>query len=369
MTGTDRPLRVAFLLYGVTGYQDAAMRALAARGDELLLVYPGAMSDTAFDSRSFGDYARQLVWQEQPTVDELTALVEEFRPDAIMQASWQGKVYRRVMASQRGKALRILFHSNTWRNTPRQWAGRAIHRWYIDPLYDCAFVPGDRSEWFARRLGFGAADIMRGANTADVAVFERGPRDEAELAGRRAFVFSGRLVDHKGVDVLAAAYRRYRELVADPWTLEIVGTGPLASLFDGVEGAHLHGFLQPAQFAEQLHRSSCLVLPSQLDYYGVVVHEACVAGLPLLCSDQVGAVPHLLQDGFNGWTVAMGDVTALTDAMVRMSSLPAARLAAMSEGSRALGRRLSPEIWATNFHEEVLRRLPAAAPGRVDARA
>jgi glycosyltransferase involved in cell wall biosynthesis len=355
-------VRVAFLLFGVTGYQDACLRALAGLGDELLLVHPGSMADAPFDAARFGDYAQTMVWDTPPSAQTLLPLVDSFAPDAIMMASWIGKDYRAVMAAQRGRALRILFSSNVWRNTARQWLGRATHRWYIDPLYDCVFVPGDRSEWFARRLGFDAAQVIRGANSADVDVFERGARDAAELAGRRRFLFSGRLVEHKGITVLAEASRRYRESVSDPWELGIVGTGPLAGELSGIPGVQLHSFMQPPDLAKQMHSSSCLILPSYLDYYGVVVHEAATAGLPLLCSDSVGAVPGLLQDGFNGWTVATGDAASLADGMARMSALPESRLAAMSDGSRALARRLSPGIWASNFHEEVARRLPGVRP-------
>ena len=114
--------------------------------------------------------------------------------------------------------------------------------------------------------------------------------------------------------------------------------------------------MQPAELAQLMRESSCLILPSHLEWYGVVVHEAAVAGLPLICSDGVGAVPHLLQDGYNGWTVEAGNRDELTGAMVRMSLLDERRLGAMSDGSRALGSRLSPAVWALHLHEELARR-------------
>jgi glycosyltransferase involved in cell wall biosynthesis len=89
----------------------------------------------------------------------------------------------------------------------------------------------------------------------------------------------------------------------------------------------------------------------------VVVHEAAVAGLPLICSDGVDAAPHILQDAFNGSTVPAGNVDALTRARTWMSGLDAQRLAQMSDGSRALGGRLSPTIWARNLHEQLEFRL------------
>lgn len=355
------------LCFGMTGYQDACYRALSDLGDELLLVYPGSMDGLPFERGGFADYAQRHVWEsdagiwkgDPPPPDVMVPLVRDFRPDVVFMMSWNGKGYRKVMEDQKGKALRVLYTENTWHASPKQWLGRLTHRLYVDPLFDCAFVPGDRSEWFARRLGFTPDRVIRGALSADVDLFERGPRTGEELAGRRQFLFSGRFVGHKNPDVLAAAYRRYREASSDPWELALAGEGPMLSEFDGIDGVRRLGFLQPTELVDEMHRSSCLILPSQIDFYGVVVHEAATSGLPLLLSEGVGAAPYLLQDGFNGWTVAPGDVTSLADAMGRMAELGPERLGMMSDGSRSLARRLSPSIYATNFHEETARRIKA----------
>jgi glycosyltransferase involved in cell wall biosynthesis len=264
----------------------------------------------------------------------------------------------------RGRALRIMFSSNFWLGTPRQYVGLAVHSLYVNPLFECVWVPGERSELFARRIGFDGRDIIRGANCADVALYDHGPRAREEIVARRRFLFVGRLIEHKNPALLAEAYAAYRARVADPWDLSIAGTGPLASAFEGIPGVTLHGFMQPKQLADLMQEASCLVHPAQAEWYGVVLHEAAVAGLPLISSDGVGAVPHLLQDGFNGWVIEADHRDELVQAMVRMSELPAERLHAMSQGSRALGSRLTPEIWALNLHEEIQRRLPRVGADR-----
>ncbi|HJQ43682.1 MAG TPA: glycosyltransferase family 4 protein [Jatrophihabitantaceae bacterium] len=351
-------MRIVALMNWITAYQDTCFRTLSELGNDVLLVHPESYDHAPFDTSRFTEKVQRHPWTTMPGPETLVPLVEEFRPDAVIMWSWSGKGYRAVMRSQRGKALRVMFTSNWWHGTLRQYVGLAVHRFYVDPLFECAWVPGERSELFARRIGFGGADIIRGANSADTHLFDRGPRAEAELAGRRKFLFTGRLIWHKAPAELARAYRAYRESVDDPWDLEIVGSGPLASEFDGIDGVHLRGFVQPDKLSDLMHEASCLILPSHIEWYGVVVHEAAVAGLPVICSDGVGAVPHLLQDGFNGWAFPAGDVDRLAATMRRMSAAEPGRLKAMSDGSRALGSRLTPEIWARNLHEEIESRLP-----------
>ncbi len=357
-------MRVAVLMTGLTAYQAACFQRFSEHGNQLLLVHPPSLAFSDFRYRESDDAVRRVQWTDNetmPSAEELFTLLEEFDPDVVIMWSWDGDGYRAVMKRWRGRALRVIFTSNFWRATARQVVGLGIARWYVRPLFDAAWVPSERAEMFARRMGFPGSAIIRGANSADTELFASGPRDGAEIIGRRRFLFTGRLIWHKAPTELAEAYERYRSRVAEPWDLEVVGDGPLKDAFVGKPGVNWRGFLQPAELAELMRESSALVLPSHAEWYGVVLHEAAVAGLPIIATDGVGAVPHLLQDGFNGWTVPVGDLDELTEALVRMSSVDVDRMTAMSEGSRALGSRLSPAIWARNLHEELERRLPSFA--------
>jgi glycosyltransferase involved in cell wall biosynthesis len=367
-------VRIAFLINGMTGYLNAEFKQLHALGNDLLVVTPvgdgldEAMADTEFrlDTR---DFAQVHGWQQPPDPAALVALVRDFRPDAVIMTSWNfAKAYRSVMKSVPPTVVRALIMDNLWRAAPKQWLGRAVHRIYVDTVADAAMVPSERTERYARRLGFAPADIIRGSLTCDTALFHSGPRTGAEIASHRSFLYVGRLVWHKGADVLAASYRRYRELVNDPWDLHVVGKGPLQDELAGIPGVTMHGFVQPPAVAQMMRAAaSCYLLTSHIEPYGVVIHEAAASGLPILCSDFAGAAAGLMQDGRNGWVVESGNVELWAQAMARMSALDAARLQSMSDISRALASRFSPEGWALNLHEELARRK-AAGGGRLSKR-
>lgn len=355
-------MRIAVLMTGLTAYQDACFAELAEHGDQLLLVHPATMAYAPFDRSDLTDRVRRHVWEDtMPAAAELIGIVEDFAPDVVIMWSWDGRGYRAVMKRFAGRALRVMFCSNFWRGTAKQYAGLVVHGLYVNPLFDCVWVPSERAELFAKRIGFAGRDVIRGANSADTPLFDRGPRIAAELAGRRRFLFTGRLIWHKAPTLLAEAYREYRSCVDEPWDLVVAGDGPRRTDFEGIAGVDHRGFVQPADLVELMHASSAFILPSHAEWYGVVVHEAATAGLPLICSDGLGATAHFLQDGFNGWTFAADDRAELTDALVRMSAVDPARLQRMSDGSRALASRLSPSIWAQNLHEQLDRRVLSRA--------
>ena len=65
------------------------------------------------------------------------------------------------------------------------------------------------------------------------------------------------------------------------------------------------------------------VLPSRHDGWGVVVNQAIAAGLPVICSDAVGAAADLVSNGVNGYVFPSGNVEQLAEAMASFARIPA----------------------------------------------
>jgi glycosyltransferase involved in cell wall biosynthesis len=352
------PLRLVALGSALNGNSASACSALCELGDQVLVVLLGDALNTATEPLPPMEGLEVLYWNDKMGVAALDKRVAQFRPDAISSAGWnQPSSYRRLLKKQPSSVVRLLFMDSIWRPSLKQFIGRVVSPMLIRPLFDVVMVPGERTEFLARRLGFDASHTIRGIYSGDTPLFDRGPRTGEEIAAHRSFLFVGRLVEFKGIRLLLQAYRQYRSEVSDPWDLHIVGSGPEERLLDGVEGVIKHDFPFPAQgeVSALMHQSSCFVLPSFEEHWGLVVHEAAAAGLPLLVSDTAGVVPGLVQDGFNGWAVAEGDVDEWVWAMVRVSRLSAQRLDEMSAVSRALSTRLNPSGWARHIHEEIER--------------
>ncbi|MET0449017.1 MAG: hypothetical protein ABW004_11440, partial [Aeromicrobium sp.] len=232
-------MRIAILATGWAGFNDAACRLLAERGVELLVVSEAATQDTAYATHTVQDYAQEHLWHGEPARGEIAQVLADFAPDAVLMHSWHYPPYRAAIKALPAGTLRVLWMDNVWRSTAKQWIGRAAAPAWVRPLFDCVMVPSDRTEFFARRLGFGESEVIRGSLSADTTLFGSPPRTGAEIAFRRQFLACLRLVHHKGADVLAEAYRRYRDRSEDPWDLHVAGLGEMAPAFDGIDGVEL----------------------------------------------------------------------------------------------------------------------------------
>jgi hypothetical protein len=218
-------------------------------------------------------------------------------------------------------------------------------------MFDWFWVAGERQTAFAAKVGFTGPRLMRGHLTCDRELFDAVAMQRF-AAGRsveswpRRFTYIGRFLSWKGLADLLAAYRQYREHTAgDPWELWCVGGGPLRGMLEGEPGVHVAGFAQPNELAQMLAESGVFVLPSHYEPWGLVIHEATSAGLPVLCSTVCGAHPELVQDGYNGFLFEPGDIGYLARLMEYCAS-GSVDLAEFGRRSARLADRLSPERWA-----------------------
>lgn len=89
--------------------------------------------------------------------------------------------------------------------------------------------------------------------------------------------------------------------------------------------------------------TSCLLLPSIFEPWGLVIHEATSAGLSVICSNICGASVHLVQDRYNGYNIKRGDAVGLGEAMLRYSNLSHERRNEMSNNSYNMLLQFTPK--------------------------
>jgi glycosyltransferase involved in cell wall biosynthesis len=354
-------MRIAVLWTTLSGYLNACMKELASReGVELFVSHEVPVEQAPYDEGQFAWIQNRLVLRSPADFVPLAQRLEAFNPEIIAFCGWHVPAYRRVAKVFNNRCVRVMFMDNCWNATPKQRLGTLVASWYVRPLTDAVWVPGERQALFARKLGFEQREILWGSLSCDQPAIEA--VHEARVAEKRAvphsFLFMGRFVADKGVHRLVEAYQSYRERSSDPWPLVCCGAGPLSSFLEGRPGIRVEGFVQPDHLCRILADSGCLILPSTFEPWALVVHEAASAGLLILASDRVGAAVHLVQDNFNGYIFDGRDVKMLAALMSHISNLSDARLDAMSCASHMLSMQFTPARWADTLLEG-LHRFPS----------
>jgi glycosyltransferase involved in cell wall biosynthesis len=347
-------MRVAVLWTGLSGYMNACLKELASRdGVELFVSHRKPAKEAPFDEGEFAWIKNSLIWRSASDLNSLDQRLNTFAPEIMVVAGWDVPAYRRLARENSRKCWRVMTMDNCWRGTAKQRIGTWIAPIFLRPIADSVWLPGERQAVFAKKLGFQQQRILRGSYSCDQPAFEA--LFLARLAeGRplpRSFLFVGRFVQEKGIDTLVKAYQLYRKATANPWPLVCCGAGPLQSRLEGNVGIRVDGFVQPERMPDVLASAGCLVLPSIFEPWGLVVHEATSAGALILASEQVGAVPHLVQPGYNGFIFGKRDAAGLAKLMWRLSAMSDARLDEMSLASQLLSKQFSPRRWVDTILE------------------
>jgi glycosyltransferase involved in cell wall biosynthesis len=184
---------------------------------------------------------------------------------------------------------------------------------------------GERNAAFYRRYGriphYAApysVDNERFAATSDAARPSRAERLSSLGLdpGRPTVIFSGRLIAWKRpLDLVRAVERAGVEL-----NLLLLGDGPLRAQLRPYEESlpvRCLGFINQAEMPCWYGSGDILVLPSDVDHWGLVVNEGMACGLIPVVSDAVGCGPDLVAGV--GEVFPTGDVGALADALGRVA--------------------------------------------------
>lgn len=215
---------------------------------------------------------------------------------------------------------------------------RWFERWSLRGAagaYTCNSEAGE----ILRRKGLrGELDLL--PLGVDIERFEPAEREPPTDTLRVGFV--GRLIPHKGVDVLLEAVALDARLRA-----EIVGSGPelerltarcrTLGIADRVTFAgHVDGGAVPGVYPRfDVLAVPSVVMPGWIEQFGRVVVEAQASGVPVVASDS-GALPDVV--GENGLLVEPGNPSALASALVRFLDEPGLWLRLRQAGVAAAPR-------------------------------
>lgn len=166
-------------------------------------------------------------------------------------------------------------------------------------------------------------------------------------------LFCGQIIARKGVDILLQAFA---QLIQSGLSAQLLLVGREAELPQMlatlppqvVQHIEYAGFQAPEDLPHFFRRADLFVLPSRYDGWGVVVNQALGAGLPILCSDAVGAAQDLVEPDVNGTIFSAGDVAALYEVLTFYVSQPS-KIQTASQASVLKAKEWFPSIGAERW--------------------
>lgn len=280
-------MKILFVWPGLTGYMGDCWRQLVALPGVELKISVDLGEKYFGGNYSMAETLRGLDWSEK--------LPECWVPDIVFTVGWHNKLCRSAALKDWSvHTKKVCCFDMPWEWRVRKFAAKIV-LWKYLRRFDAAYVPGQSAAAYAKWLGF--KRIYMGLFSTDLNRF--GPH-----IGGDGFLYVGREVREKGVDVLKVAHKLYRER-GGTWPLKIVS---------GV---------QPHEVSAYYAKADCFVLASRWEPWGVVLSEAAGAGLPIICTDKCGARHEIVREGENGFVVKSENVKALAEAMARAWELRA----------------------------------------------
>lgn len=152
------------------------------------------------------------------------------------------------------------------------------------------------------------------------------------------FIYAGAMRAVKSIDLVLAAFQRLHEQRPGQIELHIYGGSDGTEWIDKVKripNITYHGHVSQETLFSAMSQSHCLLMPSRIDSFGMVVAEAMAVGTPAIVSEQTGAKMIIERHPDAGWIVPI-HLEPLVQLIERMLESPdilqhargAARLAA-----------------------------------------
>jgi glycosyltransferase involved in cell wall biosynthesis len=350
-------LRVAFICVVPSPYQRDLFAALAQRPEVDLQVYymERAAPDSPWPEKPLAHYEHYLRggWFALGSrrVHVNWPLPDLSKHDVV--------VLNTLMSFTAQNLMRVRLRRKRWlfwgeRLTRKFAAGFSlaggVHRWLTAPLHRAAGIVGI-GRWATEdyQARFPEPRHFNLPYHCDLAQFLAQPR-HTRASDSVTFLFCGQMIARKGLDLLLTAFaqlpvRAHLLLVGREAELPQLLTPLPAAVRARIEYA---GFQAPDELPRFFAQADVFVLPSRYDGWGVVVNQALGAGLPVICSDKVGAWYDLVTDRENGCIFPAGDAERLRAAMQHFLD-EAARIDQYGEASRARAPQWQPADGAAKW--------------------
>lgn len=278
---------------------------------------------------------------------DVHSLAKKFRPGILYLSGWADPRFKKVALDFKKQGIPVLMGmDNHWLGNFKQKIASFISYFLVRRYCTHIWIPGNAQLKFAHKLGFSEANILKGLYCADDSVFS----DIQQYKFKKQITFVGRLVDHKGAEIL---FDVIRELILEntlDFEVKVIGNGPLSERIPKHKNIQHLNFVNPQDLPKELENAGFFILPSLYEAWGVVVHEAVLAGLPVITTHQTGAASQFVDHGTNGFIYDAYDKKALKNILLKLASISEDDYQAMSFKSKEKAQSINLSLWSSTLN-------------------
>jgi 1,2-diacylglycerol 3-alpha-glucosyltransferase len=304
----------------------------------------------------------------------LPSYLDDLQPNIVAIPGWGFPISRTALSwCQNHGVPTILMSESKWDDDQRQWWKELMKSWLYVKKYDAAIVGGKLHRDYLVQLGFASDRIFFGYDVVDNDYFaqqaEAARLDVAAVRQRQPaiptkpyFIAVTRLVKRKNVYRLVEAFAAYRQQIGDTraWDLVICGSGEEEPAIRNLilekqlqYCVHLPGFIPYQTIGDWYGLANAFVHPALQEQWGLVLNEACAAGLPILSSRTVGASYELVCDGKNGLLFAAENTQDITRSLLNFHQIDSNSRKQMGELSQNIVANYSPQKFAEGIFQAI----------------
>lgn len=283
---------------------------------------------------------------------QLMNFCKDKNPDLVYVSGWSENSYLKVCRYFLKKDIPVVCGlDNHWKGSIRQILGKYFLRYVSPNNFSHLWISGLYQFEYARHLGFRKKNILTGVYSADVNAFSQFRKISRDKAYPKSFLYVGRFIERKGILELAEAFQKIKDSTGTDWTLTLVGNGPLKNELKKFDSISVLDFVQPDKLPELMGNHGVFVLPSKIEPWGVVIHEASASGLPILSTFNCGAATAFIRNGYNGYVTNSENVDDLHHSLMKFIGKNDTELYQMGDFSYELSRQFTPRTWASTLRE------------------
>lgn len=185
-----------------------------------------------------------------------------------------------------------------------------FNRWLLSGAI-AYFSPAKSADEFFIHYGVSTTKLVRYPFTSITKDYIINQKDLQVKLNRRkdeplTFLYVGRIIPEKGVDILINAYSEYCKTSTNETKLIIVGNAPDLRYLNHInriknKNTVIRGFVSSDNLIKVYDEADVFIFPSLYDPWGLVINEAMSRGLVILSSNTVVSSIELIEDGINGF--------------------------------------------------------------------